>query len=166
MTTIINNPYIQQRILKNIIVDEETGCWEWQNYCNKFNGYGQFWIGRDSNKKSIWNNTHRVSYQAFRGSIPEGLEIAHKCHNRKCCCPDHLEATTHYENIMMSVNDGRFRKGEQKNNAKLTDSIVQILREGKVFADMTVASIARIFDVDNSTIRDAINGKTWKHVAV
>lgn len=34
---------------------------------------------------------HRYVWEYFKGSIPEGKEIHHKCHNRACCNLDHLE---------------------------------------------------------------------------
>jgi hypothetical protein len=41
---------------------------------------------------------HRASYQAFRGEIPDGLVIDHKCKVRCCVNPDHLEPVTYKEN--------------------------------------------------------------------
>lgn len=34
---------------------------------------------------------HRYVWEYLKGSIPEGKEIHHKCHNRACCNIDHLE---------------------------------------------------------------------------
>lgn len=41
---------------------------------------------------------HRVVYTNFFGYIPGKKQIDHKCKNRKCCNPDHLEMVTHKEN--------------------------------------------------------------------
>lgn len=46
-------------------------------------------------RKNIGNNTwvmyHRLVWEELNGSIPEGCEINHKCRNRACCNPEHLE---------------------------------------------------------------------------
>lgn len=42
----------------------------------------------------VWRPTvaHRVSYELYRGPIPEGLVLDHLCRVRGCVNPNHLEA--------------------------------------------------------------------------
>ena len=47
---------------------------------------------------------HRVSYELFRGPIPDGLQIDHLCRIRHCVNPDHLEAVTQRENILRGTS--------------------------------------------------------------
>lgn len=75
----------------------KNGCWEWRGKLDK-RGYGR--LVDDTGWRDM---AHRWSYKHFVGEIPEGLVINHKCHNPKCVNPEHLEATTHYDNI---VNKG------------------------------------------------------------
>jgi hypothetical protein len=56
-------------------------------------GYPQAAIG--NGKKGY---THRLIYEAMVGPIPDGLHLDHKCNNRKCCNPEHLEPVTAAEN--------------------------------------------------------------------
>lgn len=66
-------------------------CWLWIASWDK-EGYGMDgYRGR-----SI--RAHRLSYQFFKGDIPEGLVIDHLCRIKNCVNPDHLEAVTRAEN--------------------------------------------------------------------
>lgn len=82
---------IAERLMLRRVVDD-GGCWNWPGARTR-KGYGQIRLaeGRTS-------YTHRESYMAFVGPIPEGLEIDHLCRNRGCFNPDHLEPVTPGEN--------------------------------------------------------------------
>ena len=41
---------------------------------------------------------HRVMFTCYYGYIPNRIQVDHKCSERLCCNPDHLEAVTHKEN--------------------------------------------------------------------
>ena len=49
-------------------------------------------------------DTHRVSYEAFVGPVPDGLVLDHLCRERTCCNPDHLEPVTRWENTLRGEN--------------------------------------------------------------
>lgn len=83
-------------------VRKTENCWEWLGAVEA-TGYGRFYT-----KNRFWL-AHRYSYEKFRGSIPEGHVIDHKCNNRKCVNPDHLETATY------SQNSDNFR-GVKKSN--------------------------------------------------
>lgn len=51
-------------------------------------GYGKLKVG------GRHNATHRLSYQAFVGPIPEGFAVHHKCGIALCINPEHLEAVS------------------------------------------------------------------------
>ena len=80
-----------QQIISKIDKGVPT-CWLWLG--NKtINGYGQITF---KNKHYL---THRVSYEYFKGNIPNTLQIDHLCKNRSCVNPEHLEVVTQKENL-------------------------------------------------------------------
>ena len=82
-------------------VNEITGCWEWKRATNNI-GYGMFRI-----KQGLMRTAHRVSYELFKGPIPKGMVVCHKCDNPKCVNPDHLWVGTMKDNIRDMDNKGR-----------------------------------------------------------
>jgi hypothetical protein len=91
----------------NSVVPPETpdGCWEWCGSRERF-GYGRLgWAG------NLWKS-HRVSYTALVGPIPEGHDVHHICKNPPCVRPDHLTAVTRREHLQLD-NNPIMRKSEQ-----------------------------------------------------
>lgn len=80
------------------IVDE-NGCWIWQKGFDE-DGYGKL---VDKRGKGTTVRAHRVSYEKFKGPIPEGLILDHLCRNPPCINPDHLEPVTHSINSRRGI---------------------------------------------------------------
>lgn len=76
-------------------------CWPWKA-CTNGCGYGQFRGGdtKDKYGSRKWVLAHRFSYILLLGDIPAGLEVDHKCRNRLCVNPLHLEPVTHKKNTL------------------------------------------------------------------
>lgn len=79
----------------------ESGCWEWQGTLDSA-GYGRKKFRMNG---AIHHGIYRVSYAVFNGDITKGMEVDHKCRNRKCFNPDHLRLTTKRENILCGENN-------------------------------------------------------------
>lgn len=77
---IYNRP-IKDRILEK--TKKTKSCWLWQGHKNT-NGYGSIW----HNKKT--RLVHRLFWATFKGPIPEGTCLLHKCDNPPCINPKHL----------------------------------------------------------------------------
>lgn len=74
-------------------VEKTADCWVWAGRSKTSEGYGL------THWQKAQRLAHRVSYIIHVGPIPEGLDIDHKCHNKACVNPDHLQAVTHKQNL-------------------------------------------------------------------
>lgn len=83
-------------IRKKVTVDA-NGCWLWNRAINIRTHYAQWIIGGHN------RNAHRAVYELLVGSIPEGLELDHRCRIRHCVNPEHLEPVTHRENMLRAT---------------------------------------------------------------
>lgn len=87
------------RIVARVVPDDrgfETRCWIWPGATLPL-GYGKIGV-----RGATWL-THRLSYTAAKGPIPNHLQIDHLCRQRDCCNPDHLEAVSASENVGRSL---------------------------------------------------------------
>ena len=78
---------MKQLIEQHSIPEPNSGCWLWMGPVMNA-GYGRIYI---SPKTYL---AHRVSYEAFRGPIPERMQIDHLCECKICVNPEHLSITT------------------------------------------------------------------------
>lgn len=78
------------RILSQTKV-EAGGCWVWQGRKSR-NGYGRISV------RGVERAVHRVTFMLFGGVLFDQEVVDHRCRNRSCCNPEHLEAVTVREN--------------------------------------------------------------------
>lgn len=83
---------LPERFMKYVMLSE-TGCWNWCG-CRRSDGYGSIMV---DGKTEL---AHRVSYRLLSGDIPEGTVIHHRCFNRRCVNPEHLEPTSRRDNTL------------------------------------------------------------------
>lgn len=63
------------------------GCWQWIGTIT-VHGYGKIVVG----KRTL--GAHRVSFLWHIGDIPQGSIVHHRCRNKACVNPEHLELMT------------------------------------------------------------------------
>ena len=86
---------ILSKVLERVVVNEETGCWEWQGGTSgKGRGGGSGRMYLDGQTVAV----HIVMFMHFHGYIPGKKQVDHTCENRICCNPGHLDLVTHLEN--------------------------------------------------------------------
>lgn len=128
------------------IVDDETGCWNWQlarssRHGNAIGiGYGVI----RANGRNV--RAHRYVYEAHKGPIPTGMQLDHLCRNPSCVNPDHMEPVTHAENL---------RRG---NSTKLTMEIAREIRA----APGRHRDLAERYGIDYTIVGDIKRGVLWR----
>lgn len=133
-------------------------CWEWRASRNS-HGYGILMV----NQKSAL--AHRVSYALKHGplALTEGLFVCHKCDNRKCVNPGHLELGTQFENIRQCIERRRNPHGEKNKSAKLTEDAVRDIRSQPLTLEHICAMMLK-YRVGENCVRVVHARKMWKHV--
>ena len=158
--------------------EKVDGCWIWTGKIGK-NGYGSFAHIINGHKKFVL--AHRMSYETFIGEIPKGLNVCHKCDNRKCVNPDHLWIGSQEENIHDAEKKGRMkrttgykhteenkarfklRRGEKAHKVKLKEK--QVIRIKKMLkSNLTIREISEKFNVSATCISSIKQGINWKHL--
>ena len=74
-------------------------CWEWT--AGKLGDYGSFTVFRYG--KWTKQAASAFIWEALHGPVEKGLEVCHKCNNKLCVRPDHLEVGTRSHNQRYSV---------------------------------------------------------------
>jgi hypothetical protein len=141
------------------------GCWVWPG-AQVANGYGTVQFA----KKAYL--LHRLSFETFRGPIPIGSCVLHRCDNRLCYNPKHLFIGSKADNNADRDKKGRTARGENiaskirgelNVHAKLTTKDVLSIRT-RVAAGAKQTKVAELFGVDPSHISNIVLRKNWHHI--
>lgn len=119
-----------------------TPCVEHAGYLMP-NGYGQV---RRMGKTWL---AHRWAAHVTHGPCPDGQVVRHRCDNRACVNPEHLEYGTQGENLIDRRERHRYRK--------LTRQDAEAIR----VAVGGCTAIGALFGVSHSMVRNIKTGKQW-----
>lgn len=139
----------------------ESGCWVWVG-ARKPTGYGNFFLnGR-------YEVAHRASWLIYKGEIPSGYLVCHRCDNPSCVNPDHLFLGTPKENMEDMKEKGRAKGiaagGENHPVSKLSDGDVIKMRRMRNKSGLTLQRIADHFCVSAATVSLVCRRKIWKQI--
>lgn len=157
---------VKQMTLRDRLINEsllrKDGCRVWLGSRDK-RGYGMLQLGPD------WVAASRAMWMAFRGPIPKGLCVLHKCDNPPCISLEHLFLGTQLDNIDDMHKKKRHAYGRKVPQAKLNDSVVRWIRWLHASGLMQRRSgtqkwLTSFLGVGRESIRRATRGRSWKHV--
>lgn len=151
-----------------------SGCWLWLGCTIKSGAkgtseYGVIGEGGDATKGAKQLLAHRASWLVHRGTIPEGMQVLHRCDVPCCVNPDHLFLGTRKDNMRDCYRKGRMTqvfKGKQlladgRNPAsRLTVDQVNEIR-ALLTAGRTATELSEKYPVGAEAIRNIARGKSW-----
>jgi hypothetical protein len=153
--------------LKSRVSITERGCWEWigKRRKAKSDTYPRISVvGKGEVQVS------RVSYELAKEAPPDNLDVCHHCDNPPCINPDHLFIGTRADNMRDCAAKGRNGmqlyperlSGETHPRAKLSYKIVEEAKAARA-EGATWAELGRKYGVTYPVVRNAVQGKTWRH---
>lgn len=145
---------LRERLLAGYEV-VDSGCWRWKG-ATTGKGYGVIVLNRKvATKHGLGRNyqTHRASYEVHHGTIPEGMVVRHKCDNKLCMNPEHLEVGTQRDNIQDAIDRGHMA-------SKLTEKDVEFIRS----STLSQRKLGKMLGVSPTVIWHVKHGNKWRHV--
>jgi hypothetical protein len=145
----------------NVALPDENGCMLWMG-TRTSQGYGQ--VSMEGKKAQA----HRVALLVAEGPPPcSGWVAAHApviCHRPDCVAPAHLRWATQAQNMADKRQDDTENIGTRNGSAKLTEAQVSAIRLRYKRGGISQRASAAEFFVSQTTILDAVRGRTWAHV--
>ena len=135
---------ITDRIKASVL--KQDGCWLWTKGIDT-NGYATVpWGGKS-------RSVHRISYEAFKGKIPVGLEIDHLCRTKRCVNPEHLEAVTHQENMARHYGKEKYMKSGRLDLRLTKAEKIRIIKGAKkVRQSMAAFTITAVLEKSDAVL--------------
>lgn len=144
-------------------VQKTDTCWLWTAAANHL-GYGQIALVPKQRVRA----TSAAWFLTYGAWPPKGMFLCHRCDVPRCVNPAHLFLGTQRDNMQDAKRKGRMKlpppsPGITNVNAKLTPERVEELR-GAYASGETLSSLSRRFGMARSTLRWAVQGRSWKSV--
>ncbi len=154
-------------LLDRSAINHETGCREWLLSVGS-HGYGNACSRFFIRKPQGVTVAHRLSWRAWKGRIPKGKKVLHRCDNKRCIEPKHLFLGTDRDNCYDKLKKGRggyenhaFKVWEgrvNKNTWRCTPEKARLI----FLASGTRKEISMRFDVHPDTVGGIKRRAQWR----
>lgn len=134
-----------------------NACWPWRGHCSP-NRYGMITLD-DGSKGSA----HRYAYDAFNAPIPKGMLVLHRCDNKVCVNPAHLELGNNSDNLSDASARGLLPRGSRHHFAQLSEVDIPLIRAALESGE-SESSVASRFNVSRGAISHIRRGDSWAHI--
>jgi hypothetical protein len=134
----------------------QEDCWLWTG-CTDTVGYGQLSFSRGLGTF----RAHRVALSMLM-HIPQHLDVAHVCNNRRCVNPLHLKLATRKENNQDKETHGTKLLGSRTAKAVLKESDIPVIRD--MCKTHLRKEVADMYGVSPMTISSIATNRYWKHI--
>jgi hypothetical protein len=124
------------------------------------NGY--YHVSLCNGGKMHTKRVHRLVMAAFVGPCPDGCEVLHLNGIRTDNKLDNLKYGSHTCNMAFMAEHGTAQYGENNSFAKFTNAQVKEIRRVWSMGGITIAALAREYNVSRPTIHGVINNKYYK----
>lgn len=141
--------YIESRVNKS-----NGDHWLWQGKLS-LNGYG---------KTKYKIESHRLAYMVYTNSnrLQRSQIVRHKCKEKSCVNPEHLELGDAKANAADRLRDGTQTMGETHPLARISNQVAKCIKDSK--GKGTVKERSEQFGVTKNIVTHIDLGLTWKHI--
>lgn len=150
--------------LNNILsyTQPQDDCLIWQRDTTE-KGYARYRQRKNGRSKQI--RVHRRVFELANGITLQDEIVLHICDRPSCINPEHLKKGTIADNQHDMALKGRSCRGEKQNHSKLTEALVEEIRQLSVEGLTTREIMDNLeLEVAWSTVRNVVTGKSWSHI--
>lgn len=161
LTKAFKTKSLSERFASKWVPEPNSGCWLWNSTVNT-DGYPILCSPRQQLRKPERIRAHRAAWIIYKGEIPQGMQVCHKCDTPLCVNPDHLFVGTSRDNNRDRQAKGRGAdvKGIKSPVAKLSEADVLSIRKDC----RSQSVISREFGITQATVSKIKLRQRWSHL--
>lgn len=152
---ILSDIKTKKKFISQINILEKNECWNWYGKIGT-DKYGKFNIGK------CCFVAHRIAYYYFKNKWAGYLLVRHKCNNKLCCNPKHLELGTDQENSQDAAKDGllshkNLNHYKSKFSKEDVEKMIKLRKQQKTMNE--ISNIFKLGKYGDTSIYNVLSGK-------